>query len=42
MSDKVVYQNEWWELHKELSSFSEDVVKVESFMITHVLTKWGV
>jgi hypothetical protein len=42
MGDVVVDEREWWKLHNELSSFSEDAGKVNLFMAKHVNTKWDV
>ncbi len=42
MGDAVVDEREWEKLHNELSSYSEDAGKVNSFMVKHVNTKWKV
>ncbi len=42
MSDAVVDEGEWVKLHNELSSYSEDAGKANSFMVKHVNKKWEV
>jgi hypothetical protein len=42
MGDVLVNKDEWLMLAIELSSFREDAGKVNSFMVKHVNTKWGV
>ncbi len=42
MGDVVVDKDEWVKLHYELGRISNDAVKVNSFMVKHVNTKWEV